>query len=233
MKFSPEQIADYQAALQEVEAAGLEVNLEEGQVIEKPGLYLLSGLVKLYSGGVDVMFFESDSLLFCPPDFGGIFQTLSVQTVKYLDANKASVPFITSYYSSYLSLTRFSPAFIEHQSITVAAGKEIIAEGSSGTEVFIMLSGSADVLVGGSKVGEVLEDEIFGAVSALTGARRNAAVVTTSECCLLEFGQEQFSELVRHRPEIATKLINDLARALGSTNLEVIAQQRVMRSLAT
>jgi len=98
----------------------------------------------------------------------------------------------------------------------------IIEENSEGDEVFTMLSGSAKVVSNNEEVGEVNRDEIFGAIAALTNTKRNATIIATSDCDTLVAKGENFRSLVTTRPDIAQKLIQDMARTIVSSNERII-----------
>jgi len=98
----------------------------------------------------------------------------------------------------------------------------IIEENSEGDEVFTMLSGSARVVSNNEEVGEVNKDEIFGAIAALTNTKRNATIIATTDCEILVAKGENFRSLVSTRPDIAQKLIQDMARTIVSSNARII-----------
>lgn len=104
----------------------------------------------------------------------------------------------------------------------VKAGEVIIAQGAPATEVYTLIEGRADVLVDGVKVGEVLRDEIFGALSAFHGGPRLASVVATESCLILSLPREEFSMLVESRPKLVVKLVEDLARAMAALNATLV-----------
>jgi len=99
------------------------------------------------------------------------------------------------------------------------AGETILLEGQEGDEVFILTSGAASVQVKGSPVGEIREDEVFGALAALThGGTRTATVVATEPSDCMVFEREEFRDLLRSSPQIMEKLFLDFARALHDVN---------------
>lgn len=100
-------------------------------------------------------------------------------------------------------------------------GDVIINEGDNSDEVYTMLDGSADVLVAGVKVGEVLSEEIFGAMAAFTNTPRSASVLATSECHVLAVPKEQFVSLIQYHPKTCVSLIESMARKIQSLNAMV------------
>ncbi|MCW8911036.1 MAG: cyclic nucleotide-binding domain-containing protein [Gammaproteobacteria bacterium] len=98
----------------------------------------------------------------------------------------------------------------------------IIEEGGTDNEVYTLLSGSADVLVSNTQVGEIKRDEIFGAIAALTGTPRTAKVVASSECSVLVVASDRFQDLLEKRPDTVTKLIEDMARTIVASNQKIV-----------
>lgn len=101
-------------------------------------------------------------------------------------------------------------------------GDVIIAEGTMGDEVFTLIEGKADVLHSNVKVGEVLQDEVFGVIGALTNTHRIATVVATQDSLALALHKNKFLDLMTSRPKTVLKLVEDMARTLSSLNQRVV-----------
>jgi len=101
-------------------------------------------------------------------------------------------------------------------------GDIIIEEGGTDNEVYTLLSGAADVLVGDTQVGDIKRDEIFGAIAALTGTPRTAKVIATLECSVLVVASDRFQDLLEKRPDTVTKLIEDMARTIVAGNQKIV-----------
>jgi CRP-like cAMP-binding protein len=98
-------------------------------------------------------------------------------------------------------------------------GETILREGEEGDEVFILTSGAASVQVKGAHVGEIREDEVFGAFAALTqGGMRTATVIATESSDCMVFDRDEFRDLLRNNPQLLEKLFLDFARALNDAN---------------
>jgi CRP/FNR family cyclic AMP-dependent transcriptional regulator len=101
-------------------------------------------------------------------------------------------------------------------------GDIIIQEDTEGDEVFTLLNGTAKVVSNNEEVGEIKQDEIFGAIAALTNTRRSATIIATSDCDTLVAKGKNFRSILDTRPDIATKLIADMARTIVSSNERII-----------
>lgn len=108
---------------------------------------------------------------------------------------------------------------------TFKPGETIIHEGTESDTVYSIVEGHANVFVKGVKVGEVLEDEIFGALSLLTNSPRTATVVADSRCLVMVVPRHQFETLIKSHPRICLSLMENMARQIVSLNAQVTASK--------
>ncbi len=80
------------------------------------------------------------------------------------------------------------------------ANESIFIEGSFQDEIFTLVKGRADVVVNGTKVGELEPDDVFGAYSVLSGTPRAASVVATEKCLALSLPRLDFLTMLRIKP---------------------------------
>jgi CRP-like cAMP-binding protein len=104
---------------------------------------------------------------------------------------------------------------------TYAEGETIIEEGTESDSVYSIVEGHADVFVKGIKVGEVLEDEIFGAMSLLTNSPRTATVVADTRCLVMVVPRNQFETMIKTHPRICMSLMENMARQIVALNQKV------------
>ncbi|WP_394168686.1 cyclic nucleotide-binding domain-containing protein [Saccharospirillum alexandrii] len=105
--------------------------------------------------------------------------------------------------------------------LNFASGETIIAEGDPAHEVFTILTGRAEVTVAGAPVGEVLKDEIFGAMAVFTGEPRSATVIAAEPCTVLAVPKDQFISLIKSHPDTVLTLIENMARSIQSLNTQL------------
>jgi CRP-like cAMP-binding protein len=98
--------------------------------------------------------------------------------------------------------------------VTVAAGKEIVTEGSTGHEFFLILDGSASVKRKGRKVNTLEKGDYFGELAVLDKGVRSATIVADTPMTLLVLGQREFSGVLDEVPGMAHKLLVTMARRL-------------------
>jgi CRP/FNR family transcriptional regulator, cyclic AMP receptor protein len=97
------------------------------------------------------------------------------------------------------------------------AGETLMSEGDFGHSLFLVESGSADVLVHGEKVREVGPGEVLGEVAVLSSGRRTASVVATSPIRAIALFKRDVWHLERDAPETAQRLRAAIEGHVGSS----------------
>ncbi len=90
--------------------------------------------------------------------------------------------------------------------------------------VYTIISGNADVIVDGVSVGELGEDEVFGAMAVFTGEKRSASIIASTACTVMAVPQQDFTVLIEAQPQAAVNLIENLARRINMMNQQVLEQ---------
>lgn len=101
-------------------------------------------------------------------------------------------------------------------------GDVIIRQGDDADMVYTIISGVADVFVDEQKVGEIGEEEVFGAMAVFTKQPRSATVIAQTPCTIMAVPQEDFILLIEAQPQAAVNLIENLARSIIMLNQQVI-----------
>lgn len=102
-------------------------------------------------------------------------------------------------------------------------GETIIQQGTEADRVYTLLEGRADALRDGTKVGEVQENEIFGALAVFTRQKRMASVVATTDCTVLAVRKEEFIDLIDLQPQICLGLIEEMAAKINQLNGQLLS----------
>ncbi len=102
------------------------------------------------------------------------------------------------------------------------AGSVIFDDGDVGTEMYVIQSGSVEVVKktrrGEEKVLSTLEKgDFFGEMSILEDVPRTAIARAKSDCELVKINQATFDEMLRHNTEIAVRMLRKLSRRLRET----------------
>ncbi len=104
------------------------------------------------------------------------------------------------------------------------AGDVIIQEGDAPNYVYSITSGSAAAFHNEVEVGEIKQDEIFGAIAVLTNQKRSASVIAKTDCMVLMVHKDEFSKMVHSHPDLFLNILKDLANTIKSLN-EKVSQQ--------
>lgn len=102
--------------------------------------------------------------------------------------------------------------------LDVKAGQEIVTQGRTGHEFFLILSGEATVQRDGKDVATLGPDKYFGEVALLDRGPRSATVVAKTDMKLLVLGQREFAGLLDTVPGIAAKILAGIATRLRAAD---------------
>jgi CRP/FNR family cyclic AMP-dependent transcriptional regulator len=108
------------------------------------------------------------------------------------------------------------------EDVKVDAGKQLVTEGDTGTEFFVIIDGNATVTRHGRKVAELGSGNFFGELALLERTPRNATVTADTPMELVVLGQREFAGLIDDVPEFAHKLLAGLARRLREADRQSI-----------
>ena len=95
-------------------------------------------------------------------------------------------------------------------------GELVVQEGAEGSELFVILAGTADVEIapGGqtTKVATIKENDFFGEMSLLTGAPRSASVRATTPLTVLVVGKEDMAPVLANNQSLVERFGETLAQ---------------------
>lgn len=94
------------------------------------------------------------------------------------------------------------------------AGTVIAREGEPGIGLFVIVTGEAEVTIGGSKRATLRGGDFFGEVALLDGGPRTATVTATKDMELLGITEWVFRGLMHEHPSIALKTLQAVAGRL-------------------
>jgi len=104
-------------------------------------------------------------------------------------------------------------------------GQDLFKQGDSGDAAFVIVDGSADIIVLTDEkevvVANVGNDEIIGEISILCEIPRTATVRATSTLEVLKVKKEHFLGLVSQVPELGIEVMKELASRLQKTTSEL------------
>ena len=97
----------------------------------------------------------------------------------------------------------------------------LMREGSFPFELEVIIEGSADIMIGDDKVGEVGPGAVLGEMALLERVARSATVVATSDTRLSVISARAFTGLMDRYPEIAED-IRAMAAARAEENARLM-----------
>jgi CRP/FNR family transcriptional regulator, cyclic AMP receptor protein len=95
-----------------------------------------------------------------------------------------------------------------------ADGVVIAREGEPGVGLFVIVDGTAEVTIGGSKKATLGPGDFFGEIALLDGGPRTATVTATSDIQMLGLTEWVFRGLMQEHPTIAVKTLQQMAARL-------------------
>lgn len=107
--------------------------------------------------------------------------------------------------------------------VAVPAGKQVVTEGSTGHEFFLILDGRAVVKRGGRKLATLGAGQYFGEMALLDQGARTATVEAETPMTLLVLGRREFSAVLDEVPALAHKLLTIMAHRLREADAKALS----------
>jgi CRP/FNR family transcriptional regulator, cyclic AMP receptor protein len=108
------------------------------------------------------------------------------------------------------------------EDVKVDPGRILVSEGSTGSEFFVIIDGTATVSRHGRKVASLGAGDAFGELALLDKAPRNATVTAQTDMELVVLGQREFGGLIDEVPGFARKLLAGMARRLRDSDAKSV-----------
>jgi CRP-like cAMP-binding protein len=109
--------------------------------------------------------------------------------------------------------------------LTFDAGQELFHQGDMGDAMYVILSGSADVLIdtpGGSlKVAELQRNGFVGEMAILCDVPRTATIKAHEKVTALKIPKEMFFRIVAEFPQVAIEIMRELAHRVEDMNVQL------------
>lgn len=100
----------------------------------------------------------------------------------------------------------------------VAAGKDVVTQGTGGIAFFVVLEGEAVVVVDGDERRRIGPGDHFGEIAlVLDDAPRTATVTAVTDLRVASLTAWSFRPFVREHPDVAWSLLETLARRVADT----------------
>lgn len=96
--------------------------------------------------------------------------------------------------------------------LDLPAGRRLIAEGSRGYDMFVVVSGSLEVTRDGSHIADIGPGEFVGEMALLTGDERNATVTVATDAIVLHLDGRALSAVIDDSERVAARMLRIVAR---------------------
>jgi len=108
------------------------------------------------------------------------------------------------------------------EDVKVDAGRVLVTEGTTGSEFFVIVEGTAKVTRRGRKVASIKPGDAFGELALLDKAPRNATVVAETPMEVVVLGQREFGGIIDEVPGFARKLLAGMAKRLRDADAKSV-----------
>ncbi|MBM64632.1 MAG: hypothetical protein CMH55_00175 [Myxococcales bacterium] len=115
--------------------------------------------------------------------------------------------------------------------VTFEADEPICREGAVGDSMYVLLSGSANVLSNGQVLTDLSPGDHVGEMSLVDARPRSATVISHGESRWLRIARGEIFRVVRQEPELAVKLLWNFVRVLSSRLRDTNAALQTGRGL--
>jgi CRP/FNR family transcriptional regulator, cyclic AMP receptor protein len=112
------------------------------------------------------------------------------------------------------------------------AGSVIFRENETGHSMFVVLSGSVQLVLAGMNVETVTAGGFLGEMSLLQDQPRTTTALAETACSLQELDAQAFLQRVMKAPFFATKVIRTMARRIRNMDRHVSRDTRFTRTIA-
>lgn len=133
-----------------------------------------------------------------------------------------NVPMFANIEPSKIKLLAFTS-----ERLTFKPGESLCRQGELGDAAFIIVSGTADVIVdapgGPLTVAELGRNDVVGEIAILCDVPRTATVAAKSEVVALKVTKDLFFQMVKQFPQMSVEIMRELALRLDKTTRQLRA----------
>lgn len=117
----------------------------------------------------------------------------------------------------FFDLFRRDPSFTR-----IASGECLFREGEPGDTMFVVISGEAEVTMGGLSIELCKAGDMLGEMAVIDGSRRSATVIARTDCEFAVIDKRRFHFLVDEAPHFAIEVMRVMARRLRRSDQRLI-----------
>ena len=102
--------------------------------------------------------------------------------------------------------------------ITIQAGQALFREGDEGNQMFVLETGTAEVIVQNRVVETLAHGSIVGEMGLVSPGPHSASVIAKTDCEFVAVDEKRFQFLVQQTPYFAIQVMRLMAERLRATN---------------
>jgi len=107
--------------------------------------------------------------------------------------------------------------------ITIQAGQALFREGDEGNQMYVLETGSAEVIVQNRIVETLAHGSIVGEIGLVSPGPHSASVIAKTDCEFVAIDEKRFQFLVQQTPYFAIQVMRLMAERLRATNKFLLA----------
>ena len=104
------------------------------------------------------------------------------------------------------------------QIVAIPAGQALFTEGEEGHLMYVLTTGTAEVVVNNRTVEELRHGSIVGEMGLVSPGPRSATVIAKTDCEFVAVDEKRFQFLVQQTPFFATQVMRVMAERLRALN---------------
>jgi CRP-like cAMP-binding protein len=112
----------------------------------------------------------------------------------------------------------------ETDTLQLAAGDFLFREGDKGENMYVLLEGEIEILLGDFVLETVGQSALIGEMALIHDSPRTATAVAKTPCRLAEINRRRFHFLVQQTPHFATHVMKTLADRLRHMNAVAVSR---------
>ena len=122
-------------------------------------------------------------------------------------------------------LAELAKNFVNQPPIAYPAGKVIVAAGSVGTSMYVVIDGSVAIAVNDRVVERIPPGGMFGELALVDRSARAATASAEADCRLLSINRNEFLALIKAKPKFGASLLRSIAERMQALVVQVAKTQ--------
>ena len=122
-------------------------------------------------------------------------------------------------------LAELAENFVNQPPVAFPAGKVVVAAGSVGTSMFVVIDGNVAISVKDHIVERIPAGGIFGELALVDRSARAATATAETDCRLMSINRNEFMALIKAKPGFGASLLKSIAERMQSITMQAAKTQ--------